>query len=204
DRFTPEEKRANSEYHDPHTTGESTPSAGVQSSGASEVGYHGAGVAYFRQAVSVELGDLHGDTVGGMHVASLGGVWSALTFGFAGMNDRNGRLSFAPRLPKEWSHLAFKLAWRGSRLQVTITQDELRIEVLEKGEDEVRVRVRGEVHSATIDRPLRVALPDQGPLIDGLLGKVPQTGGTRADGTTITAGVPEPMAFDEEPVIPAE
>ena len=204
DRFTPEEKRANFEYYDPITTGDSTLSAVVQSIVASEVGYHEAAMDYFRQAVFVDLGDLHGNTVDGMHVASLGGVWSALTFGFAGMNDRNGRLSFAPRLPKEWSHLAFKLAWRGSRLQVTITQDELRVEVLEKGEDEVRVRVRGEVHSATIDRPLRVALPDQGPRIDGLLGKVPQTGGTRADGTTITAGVPEPMAFDEEPVIPAE
>ena len=32
----------------------------------------------------------------------------------------------------------------------------------------------------------------------GLLGEKPQTGGTRADGTKITAGVPEPMVFDED------
>src|SRR5690606_13892859 len=75
DRFTPEEKRANFEYYDPITTGDSTLSAVVQSIVASEVGYHEAAMDYFRQAVFVDLGDLHGNTVDGMHVASLGGVW---------------------------------------------------------------------------------------------------------------------------------
>src|SRR5690606_29370958 len=107
-------------------------------------------------------------------------------------------------LPEGWPYLAFKLTWRGSRLAVRITQDELTVEVLEKAEDEVRVRVRGEAYVATIDQPLTVPLPDQGPRIDGLLGKVPKTGGTRADGTTITAGVPEPMALDDDPPIPID
>src|SRR5690606_10849112 len=121
----------------------------------------------------------------------------ALVFGFGGMSDRNGRLTFNPRLPADWSHLRFRMTWRGSRLIVQITQDELVIEVVERGEEEVRVRVRGEAYSATVDRPLRVPLPDQGPRIDGLVSNVPQTGGTRADGTTITAGVPEPMVVEE-------
>ena len=43
-----------------------------------------------------------------------------------------------------------------------------------------------------------VALADQGLRIDGLLGDKPQVGGTRADGTKITAGVPEPMMFLED------
>jgi alpha,alpha-trehalose phosphorylase len=49
----------------------------------------------------------------------------------------------------------------------------------------------------TADGPLRVELPDQGHRIDGLLGEQPILGGTRADGTKITAGVPEPIAFEE-------
>ena len=40
-------------------------------------------------------------------------------------------------------------------------------------------------------------LDHQGDRIDGLLGDKPILGGTRADGTRITAGVPEPIAFEE-------
>ena len=198
DVFTEEQKKANFEYYDPITTGDSTLSAVVQSIIAAEVGYHDAAMDYFRQALYVDLADLHGNTVDGLHVASAGGVWSILAFGFAGMGDRNGRLSFDPRLPVGWPSLRFPVAWRGSRLLVELTQHQLAISIIEDGEPDVRVRVRGDVHVITREQPLRVALDDQGPRIDGLLGEKPQTGGTRADGTKITAGVPEPMMFDED------
>jgi len=198
DRFTQEQKRANFEYYDPITTGDSTLSAVVQSIIAAEVGYHDAAMDYFRQALYVDLADLHGNTVDGLHVASAGGVWSALVFGFAGMGDRNGRLRFEPRLPADWTRLCFRIAWRGSRLRVELTQDEIEISVLEVGEPSVQLRVRGEPYTLTDQEPLRVALDGQGPRIDGLLGEKPKTGGTRSDGTEITAGVPEPMVFAED------
>ncbi len=198
DRFTPEQKRANFEYYDPITTGDSTLSAVVQSIIAAEVGYHEAAMDYFKQALYVDLADLHGNTVDGLHVASAGGVWSALVFGFAGMGDRNGRLSFDPRLPDGWPCLRFRVAWRGSRLLVEISQDVMTVTIIKDGEPGVRVRVRGELHTVTREQPLRVTLDGQGPRIDGLLGENPRTGGTRADGTKITAGVPEPMVFADD------
>ena len=42
-----------------------------------------------------------------------------------------------------------------------------------------------------------VALDGHGPRIDGVLGDRPQTGGTRADGSRITAGVPDPMPLED-------
>ncbi len=198
DRFTQEQKRANFEYYDPITTGDSTLSAVVQSIVAAEVGYHEVALDYFHNAMYVDLGDLHDNTVDGLHVASAGGIWSALVFGFAGMKDRNGRLSFDPRLPDGWSHLRFPLAWRGSRMLVEVEPGAISFTVTEKGEEEVRIAVRGERISVRLGSPVRVPLSDQGPRIPGLIGDRPQTGGTRADGTRITAGVPEPMVFDEE------
>ncbi|MCW2838226.1 MAG: Kojibiose phosphorylase, partial [Marmoricola sp.] len=197
DRFTAEEKRADFEYYDPITTGDSTLSAVVQSVMAAEVGYHEVAMDYFTQALYVDLVNLHGNTVDGLHVASTGGVWSALTFGFGGMRDRRGQLSFDPRLPATWPSLRFPVSWRGSRLRVELTQDTLTITVENVGEPEVHVQVRGEDYVVTADAPLRVELPDQGQRIDGLLGEQPILGGTRADGTKITAGVPEPIAFEE-------
>ena len=201
DRFTPEEKKANFEYYDPITTGDSTLSAVVQSIVAAEVGYHDAALDYFRRAAYVDLADLHGNTVDGIHVASAGGVWSAMIFGFAGMGDRNGRLSFDPRLPKGWSTLRFRIAWRGSRLLVEMDQDSLTLTVLQPAEAEVRVRVDGQTHTFSFGQPLTVRLDGQGPRYDGLLGDKPQVGGTRADGTKITAGVPEPMVFEDDPPV---
>ncbi len=96
DRFTPEEKRADFEYYDPITTGDSTLSAVVQSVIAAEVGYHDVALHYFHQGLYVDLMNLHGNTVDGLHIASTGGVWSALVFGFGGMRDHGGALSLRP------------------------------------------------------------------------------------------------------------
>jgi len=199
DRFTPEEKRANFEYYDPITTGDSTLSAVVQAIIAAEVGYEDVAMDYFRQALFVDLGNLHHNTVDGMHIASAGGVWSALVFGFAGMGDRRRRLRFDPRLPRDWPAMRFRIRWHGTRLLVELTQDAITFTMLERGKDpEISVNVRGEYYTITAAEPVRVPLDHQGPRVSGLLGNRPQTGGIRADGTRITAGVPEPMVFDED------
>ncbi|MFC6343020.1 hypothetical protein ACFP8W_13605, partial [Nocardioides hankookensis] len=39
---------------------------------------------------------------------------------------------------------------------------------------------------------------DQGERIDGLLGDHPVVGGVRADGSTITAGVPDPIQHPDD------
>ena len=197
DRFTAEEKRADFEYYDPITTGDSTLSAVVQSVMAAEVGYHEVAVDYFMQALYVDLMNLHGNTVDGLHVASAGGVWTALVFGFGGMRDRGGRLSFDPRLPTAWPSLCFAVRWRGSTLRVEVDHEELVVRVEERGEEDVHVWVRGQEHAVPVDGALRVPLDHHGDRIDGLLGSTPILGGTRADGTRITAGVPDPIDFEE-------
>jgi alpha,alpha-trehalose phosphorylase len=198
-RFSDEEKRKNFEYYDPITTGDSTLSAVVQSIIAAEVGYHEVAHQYFLQALYVDLANLHDNTVDGLHVASAGGVWAALVSGFGGMRDHGGRLSLDPRLPDPWDSLTYRLCWRGSRVRVRLTREHLELRV-EDGHDSVSVWVRGEEHLVGGD-PVVVRLHDQGPRIDGHLPKKPQTGGRRADGSRITAGVPDPIPFEslEEP-----
>ncbi|MGD9960896.1 glycoside hydrolase family 65 protein [Nocardioides sp.] len=190
DRFTTEEKCADFEYYDPITTGDSTLSAVVQSVIAAEVGYHELASQYFHQALYVDLIDLHGNTVDGLHIASAGGVWSALVNGFGGMRDHGGVLSFDPRLPVGWPSLTYALRWHGSRLRVSLTQSEISFTV-EHGSG-VPVRVRGRSYDVPADAPLVVPLDDQGPRTAGTLGDKPIIGGRRDDGTMITASVPEP------------
>ena len=193
DRFTREEKKANFEYYDPITTGDSTLSAVVQSVIAAEVGYHDMAVQYFLRGLYVDLIDLHRNTVDGLHIASAGGIWAALVHGFGGMRDHDGHLSFDPRLPPEWTELTFRVRWRGSRLRVNLTTDMISLVVEDPGKEPiVHVSVRGEPFTVDASGETRVPLSDQGPRIDGRLGETPLVGGVRADGTKITAGVPDP------------
>lgn len=195
DRFTMEEKKADFEYYDPITTGDSTLSAVVQSIVAAEVGHHEDAMDYFWHALHTDLGDLHHNTVDGIHVASAGGVWSSLVFGFGGFRDHGGELTFDPRLPVGWEGLEFSLTWQGSLLGVRLTQDAIAFRVVE-GDGPVELSVRGAAYTVTTDEVV-VPLDHQGPRYEGMLGEQPHIGGVRADGTKITAGVPTPLGPPE-------
>ncbi|MHB8870435.1 MAG: beta-phosphoglucomutase family hydrolase [Thermoleophilia bacterium] len=121
--FTPEDKRKILDYYDPLTTSDSSLSECIQCIMAAEVGDDlRAAEEYFIDAVGIDLGDVAGNVRDGVHVASAGGTWMALVYGFGGMRDRNGELSFRPRLPQRMSRLAFKVQLRGSTLEVDIAE----------------------------------------------------------------------------------
>ena len=186
--FTPEEKLADFEYYDPLTTGDSTLSAVVQSILAAEVGYQDLAKQYFEQSIYVDLGDLHNNAADGVHVASAGGVWTALVSGFGGMRDHAGELSFDPRLPADWPSLSFPMQWQGSSMQVTVLRDELRVEV--RSGEPVEFAVRGVAHTAAVGADAVVHLADQGPLIPGRPTLRRFADARRDDGTLLSASVP--------------
>ena len=120
EHFSLEQKRRNFEYYDPITTGDSSLSSCVQAAVAAEVGHHELALEYFSEALYLDLLDAHGNTADGVHVANSGGVWSALTHGFAGMRDTGDALSFDPRLPAAWEGLRLRLVRTGSLAEIEI------------------------------------------------------------------------------------
>ncbi|WAC53163.1 glycoside hydrolase family 65 protein [Frigoribacterium sp. SL97] len=189
DEFTPEQKLRNFEYYDALTTGDSTLSGVVQSIIAAEVGHHQLSQQYFLSSLYVDLADLHKNTSDGVHVASTGGIWSALVNGYGGMRDWLGSITFDPRLPADWDELSFRVAIKGSRVRVDLAQHEI-VFTVETG-DAVTLSVRGDEFRVTPEAPVRVALEGQGPRITT---RVPTTsdlrGLMRADGSVITASIP--------------
>ncbi len=147
DEFTIEQKRRNFDYYDPLTTGDSSLSACVQSILAAEIGYQDRATEYFRYALLMDLADVSGNVVDGAHIASTGGVWMSLTYGFGGMRDHGGVLRFDPRLPDGWDRLAFPLRFRERSLRVTLTPG--RIELLLEDGEPLEVEVRGEAITLT-------------------------------------------------------
>lgn len=163
--FTDEEKLADFNYYDPLTTGDSSLSAAVQSIVAAEVGYRKLAYDYFDQALNVDLRNAHHNTADGVHVASTGGVWASIVYGFAGMRDDGEVLSFDPRLPDDWRSLSFQLAWRGSMVTVRLNRDSMRF-MLEGGQN-LYFEVRGQNYSLSATEPVEIPLDGQGPELDG-------------------------------------
>ena len=145
--FSREQKRRNFEYYDPLTTGDSSLAACVQSIIAAEIGNRRQALEYFEYALHMDLGDVAGNASDGVHIASAAGVWSALVFGFGGVRDYDGQLSFTPALPHSWKQLAFSLRFRGRQIRVQLSQDEEQY-LLDEG-DPLKVIIRGEPHLLT-------------------------------------------------------
>ncbi|WP_298041177.1 glycoside hydrolase family 65 protein [uncultured Microbacterium sp.] len=186
--FTAEQKLADFDYYDPLTTGDSTLSAVVQSVLAAEVGYQDLAREYFEQSLFVDLGDLHHNASDGVHVASAGGVWTALVSGFGGMRDHAGELSFDPRLPKDWPSLTYRMQWQGSALVVTVTSDELRVHVASG--DPIEFTVRGQTQRAEAGKDAVITLAGQGPVRPGRPTLQGFSDARRADGTRLAPSLP--------------
>jgi alpha,alpha-trehalose phosphorylase len=152
--FTLEEKRRNFDYYDPLTTGDSSLSACVQSILAAEIGYEKKAIEYFDYALLMDLADVAGNVVDGAHVASTGGVWMSLTYGFGGMRDYNGKLSFDPRLPSHWGRLRFPLRFHETHLVADISHETMTFTVVHG--DPLEIRVRGKVYTVKLGDPLEV------------------------------------------------
>lgn len=197
--FTAEEKLADFEYYDPLTTGDSTLSAVVQSILAAEVGYQDLALEYFRESIFVDLGDLHNNAADGVHVASAGGVWTALVAGFGGMRDHFGVLSFDPRLPADWPSLSYTLHWHGTELKVKVAAHELTV-VAGEGKA-VSFEVRGEPYTVHGGETVVVPLVGQGPVRYGRPRLKDISEQLREDGSMISASVPSTTNTSAIPVI---
>jgi alpha,alpha-trehalose phosphorylase len=159
DEFGDAVKRANFDYYDRLTTGDSSLSACVQSIVAAEVGHDHAALSYFRYALLMDLADVAGNVSDGAHIACAAGVWQALVFGFGGVRDHGGGLSICPHLPPPWASLRFAVRFRDRQLRIHLGRDEERY-VLESG-PALPVTVRGVRHMLRPGAPLVLAAQRQ-------------------------------------------
>ena len=122
--FPLERKKRNFDYYDPLTTGDSSLSSCIQSIIASEIGYAEKALEYAQAALLMDLSDVGGNVKDGCHIASMGGTWMALTYGFGGMRDDTEILTFRPRRsPGQPAKLRFPVTYRGQIMDVELGPD---------------------------------------------------------------------------------
>jgi alpha,alpha-trehalose phosphorylase len=136
---------------------DSSLSAFVQAVVAAEVGHLELAYDYFGEAALLDLDNINHNTRDGVHLASLAGAWIAAVAGFGGMRDHGGSLSFAPRLPRQLSRLAFRLLFRGRCIRVEV-DDRRACYTLLRG-DPLDVAHHGATVTLVPDEPLTRPIP---------------------------------------------
>jgi trehalose/maltose hydrolase-like predicted phosphorylase len=114
-------------FYEPRTAHGSSLSPAIHASLLARAGQPERALELFRMAARLDFDDLTGTTAGGLHLATMGGVWQALADGFLGLRAGPGRLEVDPRLPDAWDALAMRFRFQGDPLGIRATHDHVTI-----------------------------------------------------------------------------
>jgi trehalose/maltose hydrolase-like predicted phosphorylase len=126
-------------FYEPRTAHGSSLSPAIHASLLARAGHTEQALELFRVAARLDLDDVTGTTAGGLHLATMGGVWQALAYGFLGLRPGPGALEVDPCLPRSWSALELRLRFRGHPIGVRADHDAVTISCAEP----VVVRIAG-------------------------------------------------------------
>ncbi len=132
DEVAPGSLLPNLDFYEPRTAHGSSLSPAVHAGLLARVGRFPEALRALRIAARIDLDDLTETTAGGLHLATMGGLWQALTFGFAGVRPRGDALVVEPRLPPEWDALEIRLRFRGSPLRLRIDRSGVELDATDE------------------------------------------------------------------------
>lgn len=131
------------DFYEPRTAHGSSLSPAIHAALFARAGRPERALELFRMAARLDLDDLTGTTAGGLHLATLGGVWQALASGFLGVRLGEAALGIDPVLPESWTALSLRFRHCGAAVGVRADHDAVTV---------------------TTDRPLDVSVAGRPPV----------------------------------------
>jgi trehalose/maltose hydrolase-like predicted phosphorylase len=133
----------NLDFYEPRTSHGSSLSPAAYAIVLARAGRLDQAEDYLRMAARFDLDDRNHTSDVGLHIATMGGVWQALVYGFAGLRPRDGSLVVDPRIPAGWKALEVNVRFRGSRVRVRAEHERTFIWA------DPSIRVAGDASNAT-------------------------------------------------------
>ncbi|NMA61099.1 MAG: glycoside hydrolase family 65 protein, partial [Firmicutes bacterium] len=121
---------------------------------AAEVGYLEKAYELYLRTARLDLDNYNNDTDDGLHITSMAGTWMAIVYGFGGLRIEDNKLSLKPFLPEQWSSYSFKLLFRGHRLEVKVSPNE--VEITQQAGCPCELLVHGVPYSVEADSKLQI------------------------------------------------
>ena len=125
DAFDPATLPADLDHEGPRLAHGSSLSPPIHAAALARAGRPDDAVHLFAVAARLDLHDVTGTTAGGLHLASMGGVWQALVAGFAGVRATDAGLRLRPQLPTRWHQVTVNVRFHGVRVRVAAGHDEV-------------------------------------------------------------------------------
>ncbi|MFH6603469.1 glycoside hydrolase family 65 protein [Maribacter algicola] len=149
--FTLDELERHFDFYEPFTVHESSLSPCVHSIQAAKLNRMEQAYQFYLRTSRLDLDDYNKEVEEGLHITSMAGTWMSIVEGFAGMRVIDDKLSFVPRIPKQWKGYSFKINFRKRILKVIVSSGQTRFEL--DGKEEISIRVNGKRVVVSPDHP---------------------------------------------------
>ena len=127
EEMAPGSLRADLDFYGPRTAHGSSLSPAIHACVLARDHQPDAALGLLRAAGRLDLDDMTGTTAGGLHLATFGGLWQALAYGFLGLRPHGGCLQLDPCLPSAWEGLSLRLRYRGTPVGIRADHTSVRI-----------------------------------------------------------------------------
>ena len=154
-RFSVEDKMNNYRFYEQRCAHGSSLSPCVHSILASEIGRYNQAYHYYLWASRLDLDNLNFNSHEGLHISSMAGSWLTIVAGFGGMTYSGDTLELDPIVPEAWQSYSFKLAYRGTRIKVSVNKEQ--VEVVKLAGNDLPIKIYGNGAVIT-NQPLSVPL----------------------------------------------
>lgn len=142
--FAPEITRKNVLFYESRTIHDSSLSLCAHAQACAVIGEKELAWKFFESCIETDLDENPYDSTDGIHSASMGGIWSCVIFGFAGICFQDDILYIDPKLPEHWKSMKFKLCVQGNVINVEIIKEKVCL-MLQNGESaDIWVQIRDE------------------------------------------------------------
>jgi trehalose/maltose hydrolase-like predicted phosphorylase len=112
------------DFYLPRTAHGSSLSPGITASVLARAGRATEAQQWFSLAARFDLDDVSGTTAGGVHLATMGGLWQALVAGFLGLHPTAVGLRVDPVIPDDWGTVTSRMYFRGNAIEVEASMHE--------------------------------------------------------------------------------
>jgi maltose phosphorylase len=147
DNFTLDELERHFDFYEKYTVHESSLSPCVHSVQAAKLGRMEQAYQFYLRTSRLDLDDYNNEVDEGLHITSMAGTWMSIVEGFGGMRVKDNRLSFNPKIPKQWEAYSFKINFRNQIIKINVCQNETNFEL--QGNEELQILVNDELVTIT-------------------------------------------------------
>lgn len=144
DEFSKEEKIANFEFYEKRTLHDSSLSLSTHSVLASDLNQKEMAYDLYKKSLDIDLGQNMKTSDHGIHMASYGGMWQSVVYGFGGVRFTDESLRIDPNLPKSWNELKFNIKYKNQKLEIKIDQNNLFVK--NQGNKTITFTNKGVIH----------------------------------------------------------